>query len=95
MRPKDVVDSIGGWGRAQWARENWYLRFGTVLGAIVALATFIGCWIHAVSAYGVLPGIGLGWFPSLIIAAIIFALIKSLWAPIFALMGLVGFLYVV
>jgi hypothetical protein len=95
MRLKHVVDSIGGWARAQWTRENWYLRFGTVLGAIVAVATFIGCWINAVGAYGFLPGVGLGWFPSLIIAAIIFALVKSLWAPMLALMGLVGFLYVV
>ena len=42
--------------------------------AITAVITFIGCWIYCVAAYGFLLGVGLGWFPSLIVAVIAGAL---------------------
>jgi hypothetical protein len=35
-----------------------------------AVITFLGCFIYAISEYGLLLGGGLGWIPSLIIAVI-------------------------
>ncbi len=32
---------------------------------------FIGSWIYCIASYGFLIGVGLGWFPSLIAAAIL------------------------
>ena len=37
---------------------------------ITAIITFISCWIYAIVSYGFLLGVGLGWFPSLIVAFI-------------------------
>jgi hypothetical protein len=43
-----------------------YLLGGWVTGFIV----FVGAWIWCVSEYGFLVGVGLGWFPSAIVAVI-------------------------
>lgn len=41
------------------------------LGAwIVGLLTFAGTWVWAISKYGFLIGVGLAWFPSLIVGVI-------------------------
>lgn len=37
---------------------------------ITGILTFIVCWIYAISAYGFLLGVGLGWLPSGIVAVI-------------------------
>ncbi|MGH6801868.1 MAG: hypothetical protein ACREC3_00675 [Methyloceanibacter sp.] len=68
--------------------ENSYLKIGGVIGAIVAIPTFIGCWIYAISEYGFLLGVGLGWLPSLIVAGIAWGLTTLLWGPIAALLAL-------
>lgn len=39
--------------------------------AISFVIVFIGCWIYCVATYGFLLGVGLGWFPSMIAAAIL------------------------
>jgi hypothetical protein len=39
--------------------------------AISFVIVFLGCWIYCVAAYGFLLGVGLGWFPSIIAAAIV------------------------
>ena len=36
----------------------------------VGMITFVACWIYAIAKYGWFLGIGLGWFPSLVIARI-------------------------
>ena len=41
---------------------------------ITGAITFIGFWIYCIATYGFLLGVSLGWFPSLIAAAIIGAL---------------------
>jgi len=41
---------------------------------ITAFITFIGSWIYCIYEYGYLLGVGLGWLPSLIVAAIVGAL---------------------
>jgi hypothetical protein len=43
-----------------------YLLGGWVTGFI----TFLGSWIWCVTEYGFLVGVGLGWFPSAIVAVI-------------------------
>ena len=39
--------------------------------AISFLIVFVGCWIYCVATYGFLLGVGLGWLPSIIAAAIV------------------------
>lgn len=39
--------------------------------AISFVIVFLGCWIYCVAAYGFLLGVGIGWFPSIIAAAIV------------------------
>ena len=38
---------------------------------VCAVLIFFGCWIYAISEYGFLLGVGLGWFPSLIVASVV------------------------
>lgn len=42
----------------------------TAIAAIVSFLTFVGCWIYCIATYGFLLGVGLGWLPSMIVAAI-------------------------
>lgn len=49
------------------------------LGLIGAVLAFLASWIYCVTEYGYLLGFGLGWLPSIILAAIIFAVIRYLW----------------
>lgn len=37
---------------------------------ITAIVVFIGCWIYCIATYGFLLGVGIGWLPSLIAAAV-------------------------
>ena len=46
------------------------LRVYKVGAWITGILTFIVCWIYAISAYGFLLGVGLGWLPSGIVAVI-------------------------
>ena len=54
-------------------------NIGCGLGSIAALVAFFGSWIYCVSEYGYLMGFGLGWLPSLILAAIVFLIVRYLW----------------
>lgn len=40
------------------------------IGVIFAAITFLGAWVWCIDAYGFMLGVGLGWFPSLIAAAV-------------------------
>lgn len=62
--------------------NQWYFAVGGLLGLIPALIAFIGGWWYCASTYGFLLGFGLGWLPSIILAAIIFFAIMLLWGPI-------------
>lgn len=46
--------------------DNWY----SVGFAITAFIVFVGCWIYCIATYGFLVGVGIGWLPSGIVAAI-------------------------
>lgn len=37
---------------------------------VVAVPTFIGCYIYCIVSYGFLLGVGLGWLPSAITAVV-------------------------
>lgn len=47
------------WGWYQWGY------------AISAFLMFWGCWIYCIVNYGFLLGVGLGWLPSIIAAAVV------------------------
>lgn len=49
-----------------------------VIGALVFFATFVVTWWWCIEEYGFLLGVGVGWFPSLIVAAIV----GMLWLPL-------------
>jgi hypothetical protein len=59
--------------------SEWYLTIGTILGAISALAAFLISWWYCAAEYGYLLGFGLGWLPSVILAAIIYFAVRYLW----------------
>jgi hypothetical protein len=53
---------------------EWYEGGRGIFGAVI----FIACWIYCAASYGFLWGVGFGWLPSLILAA----LVSYLW-PLF------------
>jgi hypothetical protein len=58
-----------------------YVAIGYVLGAVAGVITFIGAYIYCIATYGFLFGLGLGWLPSGILAAIIGWAVVFLWGP--------------
>ena len=42
---------------------------------IVTVVTFLACWGYAIALWGWFVGIGLGWIPALVFAAIVWALL--------------------
>jgi hypothetical protein len=58
-----------------------YIGIGQVLGYIVGLLTFVGAYIYCIATYGFLLGLGLGWIPASIVAAIVGYLTVVLWGP--------------
>ena len=72
--------------------DNLLANIGGCLGSLAALIAFFGSWFYCVSEYGYLFGFGLGWLPSLILAAIVFAVVRYLW-PIIILGGLALFVF--
>ncbi len=55
--------------------------------AICGVIVFIGCWIYCIATYGFLLGVGFGWLPSAIVAAIV-----SLFWPLL-LLGIIVLIY--
>ena len=51
---------------------------------VFAIVVFIGCWIYCAARYGFLWGVGFGWLPSMIVAA----LVTYLW-PLFLIVIIV------
>lgn len=44
-----------------------------IVGAILGVVAFFGCWAYAIYSWGFLLGVGLGWIPSIFIGLIAFA----------------------
>jgi hypothetical protein len=55
--------------------DGWYETGYKVCFVLV----FLGCWIYCIASYGFLLGVGLGWLPSGIVAAVV----SFLWPLIF------------
>ncbi len=74
-----------------------YVAIGYVLGAVAGVITFIGAYIYCIATYGFLLGLGLGWLPSEILAAIIGWAVVFLWGPaiVIALLLALGILLMV
>lgn len=66
-----------------------YIAIGWRLAIPVAVITFIACWIYAFLEYGFLLGVGLGWFPSLLVALVAGGLTIFLWGlvPVAVVVG--------
>lgn len=54
-----------------------------------AIIAFLGCFIYAISTYGLLLGGGLGWIPSLIIAVIAYFVVSIFGKAILYLLTLI------
>ena len=61
-----------------------YFAIGRALGWIVGFCLFVGLWIYCIGTYGFLFGVGLGWLPSAITAAIARFLVIPLWGLVAA-----------
>jgi hypothetical protein len=64
---------------------GWYTWGYWICWAIL----FLGCWIYAIASYGFLLGVGLGWFPSAIVATIV-----AFFWPLL-LVGVVAIAYII
>jgi len=71
-------------GKAQWG----YLEIGEAAAWIVGILTFLGAYIYCVVTYGFLLGMGLGWLPSGILAAIVGIITIFLWLPALIVAGI-------
>jgi hypothetical protein len=67
-----------------------YIAIGYVLGAAAGVITFVGAYIYCIETYGFLLGLGLGWLPSGILAAIIGWAVVFLWRPAIVIGLLLG-----
>ena len=63
-----------------------YLRAGVT--SISVIATFLGAWAYAVSAWGWFLGLALGWVPSAIFAVAVGFLAFRMWWLVLAAIGL-------
>jgi energy-coupling factor transporter transmembrane protein EcfT len=75
--------------------EKRYFERGAGYGAWAGLITFVISWIYCIASYGFLFGVGLGWLPSLIVAAVAYLLTMLLWGPVALVLGLLFFLAVI
>lgn len=71
-----------------------YFFIGALSGGIAAFLTFIGSWIYCIATYGYLFGVGLGWLPSMIVAAVVYGVMYVAWPIVaFGAAGLALYLY--
>jgi hypothetical protein len=62
---------------------------------IVGVVTFISIWIYAFFSWGFLIGLGIGWLPAIIGAAMIgFLWPITVGLPVLAIMGFVSLHYI-
>lgn len=66
-----------------------YFGIGLILGLFTSALTFLGSWIYCIITYGFLFGVGLGWLPSAIVAAVVFGVMYVAWPLL--IVGIVGF----
>ena len=69
------------------------IDWGTVYSvgySITFFIVFVGCWIYCIATYGFLFGVGLGWLPSLIVAAIV----SIFWPLIVLLIIILAFILI-
>ena len=52
---------------------------------------FVGCWIYCMASYGFLIGVGIGWLPSIITAAIVSLFWPLIVLAVAALVAYLGF----
>jgi hypothetical protein len=63
-------------------KADYYLGIGAGLGGFIGFGTFFGAYIYCIATYGFIFGLGLGWIPSAIAAAVISQVVRFLWGPI-------------
>ena len=62
--------------------KGGYVLLSTGIAWVASVVTFFGCWIYCISTYGFLLGVGLGWLPSGIVAAIVFPIAWAAWPAV-------------
>jgi hypothetical protein len=72
-----------------------YAGLGALFGITAGVITFIATWIYCVTTYGFVLGVGLGWFPAAICAAVIGWLVAIFWGVALLLLVLSGILLAV
>jgi hypothetical protein len=75
--------------REQWKAQRWDRLIGGGMHMAFGL-TFAISWIYCIAHYGFLFGVGLGWLPSLILAAVV----TILFWPLLIIIG-IGLIVVV
>jgi hypothetical protein len=85
MRHAPIDDPVTVEGR-EGLMETYFQR-GAGYGVWIGLITFVISWIYCIAAYGFLFGVGLGWLPSLIVAAVAYLLTMLLWGPVALVLG--------
>lgn len=59
-----------------------YFDIGRIIAVIAGVLTFIGGWIYCIAHYGFLLGVGLGWLPAAITAAVVAYFLLLAWGVI-------------
>jgi hypothetical protein len=67
-----------------------YAGIGFAFGVAAGVVTFIGTWVYCATTYGLVLGLGLGWFPAAICAGIIGWATVFLWGPALLIILAIG-----
>jgi hypothetical protein len=62
-------------------------ELGSIFQFIAAIITFVCAYIYCIFSYGFLFGLGLGWLPSLILAAMVGWFVRFFWLPVLLLVA--------
>lgn len=67
-----------------------YFKIGIVIGSIVGVLTFIATYMYCIAAYGFQFGLGLGWLPSVILAAAVGWFAMVVWPLLLVILAVVA-----
>ena len=61
-------------------------ELGIIFQFFAALITLVVAYIYCIFSYGFLFGLGFGWLPSLILAAMVGWFVRFFWLPVLLLL---------
>ena len=85
---RDLHDLKACWSRtsSDEIAARIYLGIGTLIGALMGIATFLAVYTLAIDSVGWTAGIALGWIPAAIAAAVVAVLLRYLWPAVLFLL---------